>query len=91
MRQGIGAKEGTETTEKGGMIVWEVEAKRALASPVPDNSGIGHFPENHIDTGIACILERRVSAETIHGHTDMTTVIRIPRRNGNPTMLPWTK
>jgi len=71
------------------MIVWEIEARRALASPVPDDSGTGHFLENHTNTGTARVPERHISAETIHIHADMTTVVRIPRRNGKPTMLPW--
>ena len=71
--------------------MWEIEARRALASKIPDDSGTVHFPKNHIDTGTACIPARRVSAGTVHVHADMTTVVQIPRRNGNPTMLPWTQ
>ena len=69
--------------------MWEIEARRALASPIPDDSGTGHFPENHTNTGTARVLERRVSAETVHVRADMTTVVQIPRRNGKPTMQPW--
>ena len=71
--------------------MWEIEAKRALTSPVPDDSGTGHFPENHTNTGTAHVPKRRVSAGTVHIHADMTIVVRIPRRKGNPTMLPWTQ
>ena len=73
------------------MIVWEIEARRALASLVPNDSRTVHFPENHTDTGTACVLVRRISAGTVHVHVNMTTVVQIPQRNSNPTMLPWTQ
>ena len=73
------------------MVVWEIKARRALANLVPDDSETVHFPENHTDIGTTRIPARRVSAGTVHVHADMTTVVRIPRRNGNPTMLPWTQ
>ena len=69
------------------MIAWEIEAKRALASPVPNDSGTGHFPKNHADAGTTRTLERRVSTGTVH--VDITTEARIHQRNGEPTMLPW--
>ena len=31
------------------MIAWGIKVKRALASSVPVDSGIGRSPENHID------------------------------------------
>ena len=71
--------------------MWEIEARRDLASLVPNDAEIVHSPENHTDTGTACTLGRRVSAETIHVRADITTVVRIPQRNGSPTMLPWTQ
>ena len=36
-------------TEKGGMVAWEIEVRRDLASPIPVNVGIIPFPENHAD------------------------------------------
>ena len=73
------------------MVVWEIEARRGLASPVHDDARIVPFPENHTDSGTVRTPERRVSGGTVHGRVDMTTVVLIPRRNGNPTMLPWTQ
>ena len=70
--------EGIETTEKGGMIAWGIEAKRALASPVPFDFGTGRSPKNHTDTGTTHILEKRVNTETVHVHMDMTTMVRVP-------------
>ena len=72
------------------MIAWEIEAKGALASPILDDSGNGHFPENHANTGTTRVPERRVRTRTVHVRVDMTTKVRIPRRNDEPTMLPWT-
>ena len=71
------------------MIAWGIEAKRALASSVPVDFGIGHSPENHTDTGTTRVLERRISTRAVHVRVDMTTMVRIPRRNDEPTMLPW--
>ena len=71
------------------MIAWGIKVKRALASSVPVDSGIGRSPENHIDIGTTCVLERRISTRTVHVRMDMTTMVRIPRRNDEPTMLPW--
>ena len=71
------------------MIAWGIKVKRALASSVPVDSGIGRSPENHIDIGTTCVLERRISTRTVHIRMDMTTMVRIPRRNDEPTMLPW--
>ena len=64
--------------------------KRALASPVPVDSGTGRSPENHTDTGTTRVLKRRVSTGTVHVRVDMTTMVWVPQRNGEPTMLPWT-
>ena len=72
------------------MIAWEIEAKRALASPVPNDSRTSHFLENHADSGTIRTPERRVSAGTVYVHVDMTTEARIHQRNGEPIMLPWT-
>ena len=69
------------------MIAWEIEAKRTLANPVPNDSGTGHFPENDADAGTTPTPERRVSIGTVH--VDITTEARIHQRNGEPTMLPW--
>ena len=71
--------------------MWEIEAKRALAGPVPNDSRTVQFPENHTNTGTARVPERRVSAGTVHVRADMTTVVRIPRRNDSPTTLPWSQ
>ena len=59
------------------MIAWEIEAKRALASPVPDDSGTGHFPENHADARTTRTPERCVSTGTVRVHVDMMTEARI--------------
>ena len=72
------------------MIAWEIEAKKALANPVPVDSGTGRSPENHTDIGIVCVLEKRISIGTVHVRVDMTTMVRVPQKNGEPTMLPWT-
>ena len=71
------------------MIAWGIEVKRALASPVPVDSGTSRSLENHTDTGTTRVLKRRVSIGTIHVHLDMTTIVWVPQRNGEPTMLPW--
>ena len=72
------------------MIAWGIEAKKALANPVPDDSGTGHFPENHVDTGTTRTPERRVSTGTVHVCVDRTTMVQALQKNGEPTMLPWT-
>ena len=70
------------------MIAWGIKAKRALASPVPVDSRTGPSPENHTDIGTTRVLERRISIEIVHVFVDMTTMVRVPRRN-EPTMLLW--
>ena len=72
------------------MIAWGIKAKRALASPVPVDSGTGLSPKNHTDIGTTRVLERHVSTGTVHVCVDVTTMVRVPRRNGEPTMLLWT-
>ena len=59
------------------MIAWEIEAKRALANPVNDDSRTGHFPENHVDAGTTRTPERRVRTGIVRVHVDMTTEARI--------------
>ena len=71
-------------------VVWEI-GTRSLVSPILINAWIVPFLENHADTGTAHTSESLVNAETIHARADMPTVVRIPRRNDNPTMLPWTQ
>ena len=58
--------------------MWEIEAKRGPASPVPVNAGIVPFPENHADARIAHILESRVNVKTVCIRVDMPTMVRIP-------------
>ena len=62
----MGTRKGTETTDKGEMIAWEIKAKRALANLVPNNSRTGHSPENHAGTGTTHTPERHVITETVH-------------------------
>ena len=71
------------------MIVWEIEAKRALANPVRSDSRTGHFPENHANVGTTRTPERHVITGIVHVHMDTMTETRIHQRNGEPTMLPW--
>ena len=59
------------------MIVWEIEAKRALASLVPNDSETGHFPESRTNTGTTRTPERRIITGTVHFHVDTTTEARI--------------
>ena len=59
------------------MIAWEIEAKRALANPVPNDSKTGHSPENHAGTGITHTPKSHVTVETFHVRTDMMTEDRI--------------
>ena len=73
------------------MVVWEIEARRGPASQVPVNVGIVPFPEKHDNVGTAYTPESRISTGAVHVCTDMMTVVQIPRRNGSPTMLPWTQ
>ena len=72
------------------MVVWEIEARRGPANLVPVNAGIVPFPENHTDAGTAHTPESRVNVGTVRVRTDMPSVVRIPQRNGSPTMLLWT-
>ena len=72
------------------MIAWEIEAKRALANPVPNDFRTGHSPKNHANIGTIHTPERHVITGTVHVHADTTTEARIHQRNGEPIMLPWT-
>ena len=71
--------------------MWEIETRRGPASPVPVNAEIVPFPENHANIGTAHTPESRDNTGTVRVRMDMPTVVHIPRRNGNPTMLPWTQ
>ena len=71
------------------MIAREIEVKRALANPVPNDSKTDHPLENHASAGITHTPERHVIAGTVHVCMDTTTEDRIRQRNGDPTMLPW--
>ena len=72
------------------MIKRKIEAKRALANLVPNDSKIDRPLENHADAGITHTPERHVIAEIVHVRMDTTTEDRIRQRNGDHTMLPWT-
>ena len=76
-------------TSKGGMVVWEIDVGRNPTSPVTVNTGIVHFPKNHVDVGTVPSLESRVNAGTIHVRADMLTEVRIPQKNDSPTMQLW--
>ena len=69
--------------------MWEIEVRRGPASLVLVNAGIVPFPENHAGAGTAHILESCVNTRTVRIHADMLTMVRIPRRNNDPTMLLW--
>ena len=71
--------------------MWEIEARKGPASLILVNAGIGPFPENHADVGTTHIPKSRVNAKTIRARANMLTVVRIPWRNGSPTMLQWTQ
>ena len=71
------------------MVVWEIKARRGPTSLVPVNARIVPFPENHVDTGTAHTPESCDNTEIVRIHANMPTVVQIPWRNGNPTMLPW--
>ena len=71
------------------MIAQEIEAKRTLANPVPNDSKINHPFKNHADAGITHTPKRHVTTGTVHVRTDTTTENWIHQRNGDPTMLPW--
>ena len=67
----------------------EIEAKRALANPVPNDSRTGHSPENHASAGTTHTPERHVITGTVHVRANTTTEARIHQRSGKPTMLSW--
>ena len=69
--------------------MWEIEVRRGPASLVLVNARIVPFPENHAGVGTAHILESCVNTRTVRVHADMPTMVRIPRRNDDPTMLLW--
>ena len=72
------------------MIAREIEAKRALANPVRDDSKTDHPLKNQTGAGITHIPERHVTAETVRVRMDMRIEDLTRQRNGDPTVLPWT-
>ena len=76
-------------TEKGGMLVWEIDVGKDPASPVPVHAGIVPFPENQVDAGTVPILESRIDVGTVHVHTGMPTEVQILQRSDSPTTLLW--
>ena len=65
-------------TEKGGMVVWEIDVGRDPTSLVPVHVGIITVHKNHVDVGTVLFLESHVDVGTIHIHADMPTGIQIP-------------
>ena len=64
-------------TEKGGMVVWEINVGRDPTSPVPAYTGIIPVHKNHIDARAILILENHVDAGTVHipeNHVDTGTI-----------------
>jgi len=59
------------------MVAWEIEAKRALASSIPNDSRTGHSPKNHANARTTHTPERHVITGTVHVHVDTTTEARI--------------
>ena len=89
MRQETGAKEGTEITKKGGMVVREISVEgnpvnrahiHAGIIPVHKNHAdveVTHIPENHANIGTILILESHGDAEVTlipKNHVDIGTV-----------------
>ena len=72
------------------MIAKEIEAKKALANSVPNDSKTDHPLKNHACAGITYTPERHIIPGTVHVRMDTTIEDRIRQRNNDPTMLPWT-
>ena len=65
-------------TEKGGMVVWEIDVGRDPTSLVPVHVRIITVHKNHVDVGTVLFLESHVDVGTIHVHVDMSTGVQIP-------------
>ena len=77
-------------TEKGGMVVWEIDVGRDPTSLVPVHVriitvhknhvdvGTVPIPKNYIGVGTVPILESRVDVGIVHVHADMPTEVWIP-------------
>ena len=64
-------------TEKGEMVVREIDGGWGPIGPVPAHKGTVHIPESHADVGI------------IRVHADMSTGVRILPGSDGPTTLLW--
>ena len=79
-KQGVDAKKGIATSSKG-----EIGVKRAPVDLVRNDPKTDHALKSHAGTP-----ERHVITGTVHGRMDTMTEGQNHRRNGNPTVLPWT-
>jgi len=81
----VGTGEGTETIEKGDLILREIVMGRGPVSLVPVDvrivhiygspidAGIVHIHGNPVDAGTVHIHESPVNIETVHVHESMQT------------------
>ena len=73
----VGTREGTETIEKGGLIVGEIVMEWGPTSLVP------------IDARIVRIHGSPVNVKTFHIHRSMQIEVQTPQKSDGPVMLPW--
>ena len=74
----MGTGEGTETIEKGDLIVREIVMGRGPVSLVPVDVRIVHIHGSPIDAGIVHIHGNPIGTGTIQVHKSMQTEIQIP-------------
>ena len=78
MRQEVGTKEETEMTEKGKLIVGEINMGRGPISLVPVDIGTVCGHGSPVDIETIPILESHVDTGTVHANVSMLTGVQIP-------------
>ena len=65
-------------TEKGGMVVREIDVGRDLTSSVPIHAGIIPIHKNHVDVGTTPVHKNHVDAGTVPIPENHVVVATIP-------------
>ena len=76
-------------SEKGGMVVREIDGGWGPIGLVPAHKGTVHIHRSHIDTGVVLIPESHVDVGIVRIHTDMSIGVWIHPRSDSPTTLLW--
>ena len=76
-------------TEKGELIVGEIDMGRGLISSVLVDVGTFCVHGSPVDVGTVPILESHVNTGTVHTYASMPIRVQTPQTSNSPTMPLW--